>query len=102
MGQHLLRISIQEQHDTIGFILEGRVAGPWAAELSRAWEEIRLRLDGKKFFLDLRSVTYSDVGGKRILREIVAQSGAELVTSSPWSEYLAEEISTNKQKHEEA
>lgn len=96
MGQHTLRISIQESDQSIGFILEGRIAGPWVEELKRAWMELVPRARGKQLQLDLRNVTYSDAGGKKILREIVEQTQAHLITSSPWTQYLAEEIRTNK------
>lgn len=102
MGQLTLRISIQESDQTIGFVLEGRVAGPWVAELKRAWTELIPRLSGKKLKLDLRNVTYSDAGGKLVLREIVDRTQAELVTGTPWTQYLAEEIRTNRGRVEEA
>ena len=95
-GQHTLRISIQESDQSIGFILEGRIAGPWVEELKRAWMELVPRARGKQLQLDLRNVTYSDAGGKKVLREIVEQTQAQLITSSPWTQYLAEEIRNNK------
>lgn len=96
-GQHTLRISIQESDQSIGFILEGRIVGPWVEELKRAWMELVPRLGGKQLQLDLRNVTYSDAGGKDVLREIVGKTQAELITSSPWTQYLAEEIRNSKQ-----
>ena len=92
MGQHTLRISIQENDNTIGFTLVGRLAGPWVTELERVWNDVAKRLDGKKLSLDLRDVTYSDAGGKRVLREMFARSRAEFITHSDWSHHLAEEI----------
>lgn len=92
MGQHTLRISIHENGNTIGFKLAGRLAGPWAAELDRAWKEVETRLDGKKLSLDLCDVTYSDVEGKRVLREMFKRSRAEFITHSDWSHHLADEI----------
>lgn len=94
-GQPTLRISIQESDQSIGFILEGRIVGPWVEELKRAWIELIPRLSGKQCQLDLRNVTYSDAAGKKVLREIVEHTQAELLTSSPWTQYLAEEIRTN-------
>jgi anti-anti-sigma regulatory factor len=92
MGQHTLRISIQENDSTIGFTLVGRLAGPWVTELEQAWKDVAKRLNGKKLSLDLRDVTYSDAGGKRVLREMFARSRAEFITHSDWSHHLAEEI----------
>ena len=49
-------------------------------------------LRGRSLTLDLRNVMYSDAVGKRALRKIFRETRAEIVTSSPWSEYLATEI----------
>ena len=35
----MLRITVDENPETVVIKLEGRVAGPWAAELGRLWEE---------------------------------------------------------------
>ena len=92
MGQHTLRISIQENDNAIGFTLVGRLAGPWVTELERAWKEVATRLDGKKLSLDVRDLTYSDAGGKQVLREMFKRSKAEFITHSDWSHHLADEI----------
>jgi anti-anti-sigma regulatory factor len=91
-GQITLRISITENENAVGLTLEGRLAGPYVAELDRAWQEACVILRGRSVKLDLRNVTYSDAGGKRALRQIFKQTQADIVTSSPWSEYLAAEI----------
>lgn len=88
----MLRITIHEDDESIGMKLEGRVAGPWVDELSRAWAETAKRLGKKTLSLDLRNVTFSDAGGKQALREIYAQTNAELITGTLWAQYLAEEI----------
>lgn len=92
MGQHTLRISIQENDNAIGFTLVGRLAGPWVTELEQAWKEVATRLEGKKLSLDVRDLTYSDTGGKRVLREMFKHSKAEFITHSDWSHHLADEI----------
>jgi anti-anti-sigma regulatory factor len=87
-----LKITIQDSNKTMEITLEGRVAGPWAAELNRVWAETAPKLGPKVMTIDLRNVTYADSAGKKVLREIYAQTQARLVTSSPWTQYLAEEI----------
>jgi anti-anti-sigma regulatory factor len=96
MGQTMLRITTQEDEQAIEITLEGRIAGPWVAEISRAWMETAPRLASRKLSLDLRNVTYADALGKQALRHIHAQSGAELIASTPWTQYLAEEIRNNR------
>jgi hypothetical protein len=91
-ASRVLRIFIQEDDKSIGFTLVGRLAGPWVAELEKAWNEVSTRLDGKKLSLDLRDLTYSDDNGKKVLREMFARAKAELITGSDWSHHLADEI----------
>ena len=97
----MLRITIHEDEEAIGMTLEGRIAGPWVAELSRAWAETAPRLGEKKLSLDLRNVTYSDAGGTQALKEIYVQTNAELIAGTLWAEYLAEEISKRKSESDE-
>lgn len=91
----MLRITTQEDEQAIAITLEGRIAGPWVDEISRAWLETAPRINSRKLSLDLRNVTYADALGKQALRHIHAESGAELIVSTPWTQYLADEIRTN-------
>lgn len=96
----MLRITIQEEQEAVAIKLEGRVAGPWAEELSRVWVETAPRVASRKLSIDLRQVTYADADGERILKVIYAEKGTELVASTPWTQYLAEVI--KKSNSEEA
>lgn len=91
-SQLTLRISVFEHASTMSFLLEGRVAGPWVAELSRVWVETAPQLNSRTLILDLRNVTYADAAGTDALKEIYSQSHAKLLAGSPWTEHLANEI----------
>ena len=88
----MLRILIRETSDELVIQPEGRLAGPWVAELSRTWLEIAPRLAPRKLSIDLRELTYADATGKQALKEIYLQAGANFVASTPWTHYLAQEI----------
>jgi hypothetical protein len=88
----MLRITVQESDEALEINLEGRVTGPWVAELSKVWVETAPRLGQKTLSIDLRNVIFADTGGKQVLREIYAQTHAKLIANSPWAQYLAEEI----------
>ena len=81
--------------------LEGRVAGPWASELDRVWVETAPRLASKKLIIDLHNVTYADAAGKQVLRAIYEDTHAHLIASTPWTQFLAEEVSATKAAHVE-
>lgn len=77
--------------------LEGRLAGPWVAELDRLWEQTSPARGARKLALDLRETTFADAGGIRSLRSIYAQTGASILSGTPWTQYLAEEVQRNGQ-----
>ncbi len=91
-SQRVLRITLDEKNDAVVLKLEGRLAGPWAAELDRLWEQKAPEIGEKKLSIDLRETTFADAGGIRILRAIYSQTRAEILTGTPWTQYLAEEI----------
>lgn len=88
----MLRITLDEKPDAVLLKLEGRLAGPWVDELGRLWQEKAPALAQKKISLDLRGTTFADAGGIRILKAIYAQTGATILTGTPWTQYLAEEV----------
>jgi len=87
-----LRISIEPKATSIAIILEGRIAGPWAAELDRTWSELAPTTGKRKVSIDLRNATYADANGIRVLHKIYSQTSAEFVTGTPWTQYIAEEV----------
>ena len=95
-GLNTLRITSQDTAEALEMRLEGRVAGPWASELDRVWLEAAPRLQSRKLVIDLHNVTYADASGKQVLRGIYAQTHAELVATTPWTQFLAEEVTANK------
>jgi hypothetical protein len=88
----MLRITVQENDKAVEITLEGRVTGPWVAELGRVWVETAPQLGQRTLSIDLRNVIFADAGGKQVLRDIYAQTHARLIANSPWAQYLAEEI----------
>jgi len=92
MGRPTLRITI-EQTDLATFLtLEGRVAGPWAAELGRVWVEKAPLLAHRKLSIDLCNVIYADEDGIGVLKQIYSQTQAELLAGTPWTKHLARQI----------
>ena len=88
----MLRITFEENSKAVFIKLEGRIAGPWATELGRLWEEKAPAFEQKKLSLDLRGTTFADASGIKVLRAIYSQSEAAIITGTPWTEYLAEEV----------
>ncbi len=90
-----MKITLENNSEIFTIKLEGRIVGPWAAELDRYWEQNATALRTKPVSLDLRGTTFADADGIRTLRAIYAQTGAEILTGTLWTQYLANEIARN-------
>ena len=89
MGQHTLRITIQQNGEATELMLEGRVAGPWAVELGRVWKDEAPQLAGHKLVMNISNVIFADEDGTRVLREIHAQARPDIIANTPWTRHLA-------------
>jgi hypothetical protein len=87
--KQMLRISMNHHTALATLKVEGRVVGPWAAELGKTWRGLWALCKQPTLQLDLRGVTYVDSNGARILREIVRSTGAEVFADSPLTQYFA-------------
>jgi anti-anti-sigma regulatory factor len=99
MGQRTLRITIDESAEATVVTVEGRVAGPWAVELGRVWEETAPRLTEGKIALDISNVIYADDDGMQVLRMIYSQVQPAVLANTPWTRHLAEQITANHHDH---
>lgn len=79
--------------------LEGRIIGPWAAELDRTWHSIGPSLDDKKLSVDICGVTYIDRDGRGILADIYRQTHAQFVADTPLAQYFADEARSSNFKN---
>ena len=80
----VLRITITDFPDEQRWSLEGRLVGPWAAELSSQWREKRQERNGRKCIVELSNVTFIDGIGETALAEIMTQ-GAEIIAGGVYT-----------------
>jgi hypothetical protein len=67
----MLKISIVEGPTVRRLIVEGKLVGPWAAELRSACENVNTDLFGRKLVIDLRHVTAISQEGENVLFELI-------------------------------
>ena len=85
----MLRITISGDSGHTTCKLEGKVAGPWVAELEQSW---RTELAGSPaLVVDLSGVSYVDAAGRELLGRMHAR-GAKLAARSPFTKGIVEEI----------
>lgn len=95
MSQAVLRITVEQNSEAIVLKIEGRLTGPWVDELDRVWEETAPALNKRNLSLDLRETTFADAGGIQVLKAIYSQTGASILAGTPWTQYLAEEVTAS-------
>ncbi len=86
----MLKITTHNNSNGIVLKLEGRVVGPWAAELGAAWNQLASALGKQPLTVDLRDITFVDEDGMRILRLIYRDSRNTFQTASPLTASFAE------------
>jgi hypothetical protein len=95
----VLRITITDLPDEQRWSLEGRLVGPWAAELSSLWREKRQERNGRKCIVELNDVTFIDVTGETALAEIMTQ-GAEIIAGGVYTKQrLGDLLNESKLNH---
>lgn len=87
----MLRITIHDETEKVSLKLEGRIAGPWTAELTRTWHSLSPSLKHKELVVDLCGVSYVDHQGRDILAKIYRQNHAQFEANTPLTKYFAEE-----------
>jgi hypothetical protein len=67
----MLKISIVECRTERRLIVEGRLVGPWTAELGGACEKANIDLFGRQLVIDMRHVTAISQEGENVLFELM-------------------------------
>jgi hypothetical protein len=94
----VLRITITDFPDEQRWYLEGRLIGPWAAELSSLWRGKRRQRDGRKCIVELNDVTFIDGTGEAALAEIISQ-GAELIAGGVYTKQRLGDLLNESKRH---
>lgn len=95
----MLRITITDFPDGQRWSLEGRLTGPWAAELISLWREKCQERNGRKCIVELNNVTFIDGIGETALAEIMTQ-GVEIIAGGVYTKQrLGDLLNESKLNH---
>jgi anti-anti-sigma regulatory factor len=83
----MLRITTNEIEDGRKWILQGRLAGPWVAELRSAWQGAR---ESSNCVVDLTDVTFVDEAGALMLSEM-KEAGVHFIASGVDTKHLLDD-----------
>jgi hypothetical protein len=87
----MLRITNSATVDEERWILCGRLAGLWVAELRSNWDQVRARSPGRRCVIDLSDVTFINEDGEGLLGEL-RDEGAEFVARGVCNRHLLENL----------
>ena len=83
----VLKITITDLPDEQRWSLQGRLVGPWAAELKSRWREARDVGDTRRCIVELIEVTSIDRNGEAVLAEIRGR-GVKFIASDVYTKHL--------------
>ena len=87
----MLRIRIEKSPRETLLRLDGRVAGPWVAELARCWAMLRDEDSAAPIRVDLEGVTFMSAAGKALLARL-HEDGTLLTARACMTSAIVEEI----------
>jgi outer membrane protein TolC len=96
----MLRITINREPKSTTFELEGKLAGPWVAELEQCWRVALETPDAPNLRFNLRAVSFIDAAGRELLAQIYAQ-GAELIAAGCMTKAIVAEIVAARRRSRE-
>jgi hypothetical protein len=87
----MLRITTQDNPRALVFRLEGRLEGPWVAELETCWRGMEADAGRPTLRVDLTGVTFVDAAGK-VQLEAMHRQGAEFIADDCLTKAIVAEI----------
>ena len=99
----MMRITQQQDSETMTLKIEGCLSGAWVNEMKRCWDDITKSIRSSVVRIDLTEVTYIDGAGKELLAAMFASGvkpGAANVMTRAVIEQLtcAAQISPHRQQ----
>lgn len=87
----MLRITVVESPSERRWVLQGRLIGPWAAELKTSWKKTHADAKGRVNVVDLREVTFIDAAGEKVLSRMM-QEDAQFVVCGVYATHVIDNL----------
>ena len=87
----MLKITLQDGARELRLKLEGRLSGPWVAELRQCWRTAASTTAGRRVAVDLDQVDFVSPEAESLLAEM-HQEGVRLLAATPVAHGAVEEI----------
>jgi hypothetical protein len=93
----VLRITINDEPSEQRWILQGRLSGPWVAQLKSNWEKSHCQNGIRKCVVDVSDVTFVDLDGERVLATMM-KDGAEFLATGVYTKHVLEILEKRRQR----
>ena len=93
----MLRITIADEPEEQRWTLQGRLSGPWVAQLKSNWEKSHGLNGNRKCIVDLTGVTFVDLNGERVLATMMKE-GAEFIATGVYTKHLLEMLEKRRRR----
>jgi anti-anti-sigma regulatory factor len=87
----MLKISIVDTSAQCRIVLEGKLIGPWAAELKKTWKALAADLGGRAVVVDVGDVTFISREGENALLELMGHA-AKFQCRGVFTRHIVEQL----------
>jgi anti-anti-sigma regulatory factor len=93
----VLRTTITDEPWGQRWTLQGRLSGPWVAQLKSSWKKSHGSNGNNKCVVDVSGVTFVDLQGERVLAAMV-KDGAEFIATGVYTRHILEALEKRRQR----
>jgi anti-anti-sigma regulatory factor len=93
----MLRITITDELEEQRWTLQGRLSGPWVAQLKSNWEKSHGENGNRNFVVDVSGVTFVDLDGERVLATMI-RDGAQFIATGVYTKHVLELLEKRRQR----
>jgi anti-anti-sigma regulatory factor len=93
----VLRITIADEIEEQRWTLQGRLSGPWVAQLKSNWEKSHGQNGTHKRVVDVSGVTFVDLDGERVLATMI-KDGAQFIATGVYTKHILETLEKRRQR----
>jgi hypothetical protein len=93
----VLRITITDELKEQRWTLQGRLSGPWVAQLKSNWEKSHGQNGTRACVVDVSGVTFVDLDGERVLATMI-KDGAQFIATGVYTKHVLEILEKRRQR----
>ena len=96
----MLKISLIDSARQRRLVVEGKLVGPWAAELRNACQTARADLDGRELVVEMRHITTISQEGENVILELINE-GTRFRCRGVFTKHVVKELTRRASRNPE-